>query len=162
MYIIGKINIHLRCRIWTTGKRRKCEKRIVLVNAGQRATAAKNETGLIIQMDGNLWAGNSSIPGDPNPQNKNGKLFENFVRVFEHHRSLGHNIIYSSEHFSKFPDLNNEELWELMTELFQGFDVKIVYTYRHYFSFLLSVFNEGHKQVYIDHKNYGWIHSTII
>ena len=30
-------------------------------------------------MDGNLWAGNSLVPGDPNPQNINGKLFENFL-----------------------------------------------------------------------------------
>ena len=35
--------------------------------------------GLIFQMDGNLRAGLSIIPGDPNPQNKNGKLFANFL-----------------------------------------------------------------------------------
>jgi hypothetical protein len=29
-------------------------------------------------MDGNLWAGDDLIPGDPNSQNNNGKLFENF------------------------------------------------------------------------------------
>ena len=41
--------------------------------------AANYGTGLVIQMDANLWAGNSLIPGDPNQQNKNGKLFENFL-----------------------------------------------------------------------------------
>jgi hypothetical protein len=35
--------------------------------------------GLILKMDGNLRAGPSIIPGDPNPQNKNGKLFANFL-----------------------------------------------------------------------------------
>jgi hypothetical protein len=48
------------------------------------ATAAKHETGLIIQMDGNLWAGNRLIPVDPNPQNNNGKLFENFLLRNQH------------------------------------------------------------------------------
>ena len=36
-------------------------------------------SGLIIQMDGNLWAGDNLIPGDPNSQNNNGRLFENFL-----------------------------------------------------------------------------------
>ena len=31
-------------------------------------------------MDANVWAGSSLIPGDPNPQNNNGKLFEEFLR----------------------------------------------------------------------------------
>ena len=35
--------------------------------------------GLIFQMDGNLRAGSSIIPNDPNEQNKNGKLFANFL-----------------------------------------------------------------------------------
>ena len=41
--------------------------------------ARKDGAGLIIQMDGNLWAGKNIIPGDPNKQNQNGKLFENFL-----------------------------------------------------------------------------------
>ena len=43
------------------------------------------ECGLILQMDGNLRAGPSIIPGDPNTQNKNGKLFANFL---ENHPNL--------------------------------------------------------------------------
>ena len=35
--------------------------------------------GLIIQMDGNLHAGKDLIKGDPNKQNKNGKLFAEFL-----------------------------------------------------------------------------------
>ena len=34
---------------------------------------------LILQMDGNLWAGRHIIPSDPKPQNQNGKRFENFL-----------------------------------------------------------------------------------
>ena len=42
--------------------------------------AAQNQgTGIIIQMDGNLWAGPDLIPGDPNIQNNNGKHFERFL-----------------------------------------------------------------------------------
>ena len=31
-------------------------------------------------MDGNLWAGQNIIPGDPNPKNKNGELFSQFLQ----------------------------------------------------------------------------------
>ena len=35
--------------------------------------------GFILQFDGNLWCGSDIIPGDPNTQNKNGKLFNDFL-----------------------------------------------------------------------------------
>ena len=38
--------------------------------------AKESGAGLIIQFDGNLWAGNKLVPNDPRNQNKNGKLFE--------------------------------------------------------------------------------------
>ena len=41
--------------------------------------AATDGVGLIIQMDGNLWAGKEIIHGDPRDQNQNGKLFEQFL-----------------------------------------------------------------------------------
>ena len=41
---------------------------------------AKNAgSGLIIQMDGNLWAGSEIIKNDPRPQNSNGRLFKQFL-----------------------------------------------------------------------------------
>ena len=42
--------------------------------------AAKEGSGLVIQFDGNLWAGSRVIPNDPRPQNRNGKLFEQFLQ----------------------------------------------------------------------------------
>ena len=36
--------------------------------------------GFILQFDGNLWAGDRIVPGDPRSQNKNGKLFEQFLK----------------------------------------------------------------------------------
>ena len=41
--------------------------------------AQKAGSGLIIQMDGNLWAGKEIISKDPRPQNRNGRLFEQFL-----------------------------------------------------------------------------------
>ena len=36
-------------------------------------------SGFILHFDGNLWAGSTIIPGDPIPQNNNGKLFQQFL-----------------------------------------------------------------------------------
>ena len=41
--------------------------------------AAIAGSGFILQFDGNLWAGNDIIPDDPNKQNRNGKLFQEFL-----------------------------------------------------------------------------------
>ena len=41
-------------------------------------------SGFILHFDGNLWAGSQIIPGDPRPQNKNGKLFQEFLERNPH------------------------------------------------------------------------------
>ena len=41
--------------------------------------ALENEAAIIIQMDGNLWAGEEIVKGDPNKSNNNGKLFKEFL-----------------------------------------------------------------------------------
>ena len=46
--------------------------------------AENNGTGFILQMDANLWAGPELIPGDPNKQNVNGKLFQQFLQRNSH------------------------------------------------------------------------------
>ena len=46
--------------------------------------AAKAGSGLVIQMDGNLWAGEKIIKNDPRPQNNNGKRFEQFLKRNSH------------------------------------------------------------------------------
>ena len=40
--------------------------------------------GFILQFDGNLWCGSDIIPGDPNTQNKNGRLFKDFLARQSH------------------------------------------------------------------------------
>ena len=42
--------------------------------------AESEEHGVILQMDGNLHAGEGLIKDDPNPQNTNGKLFVEFLQ----------------------------------------------------------------------------------
>jgi hypothetical protein len=41
--------------------------------------ANESGSGLVLHFDGNLWAGTDIIPGDPRKQNRNGKLFEEFL-----------------------------------------------------------------------------------
>ena len=41
-------------------------------------------SGFIMHFDGNLWAGKDVIPGDPRPQNRNGKLFKEFLDRHPH------------------------------------------------------------------------------
>ena len=47
--------------------------------------ADQSEAGFILHMDGNLWAGENIIPGDPRKQNKNGRKFQTFL---EEHPNL--------------------------------------------------------------------------
>ena len=54
--------------------------------------AQKSGSGLVIQMDGNLWAGDEIIPNDPRPQNRNGVLFEQFLK-----RNPNVNVVNSLE-----------------------------------------------------------------
>ena len=46
--------------------------------------ADKTGSGFVLHFDGNLWAGNKIIPGDPRPQNRNGKLFQEFLERNPH------------------------------------------------------------------------------
>jgi hypothetical protein len=41
--------------------------------------AEQSGAGFVLQFDGNLWAGSSLIPGDPRRQNRNGKMFAEFL-----------------------------------------------------------------------------------
>ena len=46
--------------------------------------ANNSESGFILHFDGNLWAGEDIIPGDPRPQNRNGLLFKEFLDRHPH------------------------------------------------------------------------------
>ena len=46
--------------------------------------AGQSDAGFILHFDGNLWAGSEIIPGDPRPQNRNGKMFQDFLNRHPH------------------------------------------------------------------------------
>ena len=46
--------------------------------------ADQSESGFVLHFDGNLWAGKNIIPGDPRLQNRNGKMFQNFLERHPH------------------------------------------------------------------------------
>ena len=46
--------------------------------------ANQRGSGFVLHFDGNLWAGSTIIPGDPRMQNRNGKLFQNFLERHPH------------------------------------------------------------------------------
>ena len=41
--------------------------------------AQQSDAGFVLQFDGNLWAGENIIRGDPRPQNRNGRMFQSFL-----------------------------------------------------------------------------------
>ena len=41
-------------------------------------------TGFVLHFDGNLWAGEDLVLGDPRPQNRNGKLLQEFLKINPH------------------------------------------------------------------------------
>ena len=51
---------------------------------GEVLQASASDAGLVLHFDGNLWAGKDIIPNDPRPQNKNGKMFEEFLSRNHH------------------------------------------------------------------------------
>ena len=44
--------------------------------------AVENEKAVILQMDGNLWAGQEVVKNDPHRCNQNGQLFRDFLKMF--------------------------------------------------------------------------------
>ena len=46
--------------------------------------AEQSGAGFILHFDGNLWAGDKLVPGDPRKQNQNGKNFEEFLERHSH------------------------------------------------------------------------------
>jgi hypothetical protein len=42
--------------------------------------AYENDLAIVLQMDGNLWAGPEVVKNDPNECNGNGKMFKKFLQ----------------------------------------------------------------------------------
>ena len=75
-------NIKIRCcTAYGCQENEKIEKKEKFWNFLDEEVSAADQSGsgFILQFDGNLWAGNKLIKGDPRPQNRNGKMFEEFL-----------------------------------------------------------------------------------
>lgn len=70
------------------------------------------------------------------------KALKDRIRV---HRTLGHNLILSSEHFISKMD-NKERVWQVLKRLTDGFRVKVVIAYRHYFQWIASRYYQQHTR----------------
>ena len=46
--------------------------------------AEQSGAGFILHFDGNLWAGSGVVPGDPRRQNRNGRMFQEFLDQHPH------------------------------------------------------------------------------
>jgi hypothetical protein len=67
-----------------------------------------------------------------------------FQKVREHflkHHRLGHNLILSSEHISSKVQFSNPFLWKELTD---GFNVRVIIGYRHYFDWFRSYYFQQH------------------
>lgn len=106
---------------------------------GKRCPGSKNKT-----MDN----GESSIPGHHLMMglisaNPNSRGFEKLKERLDHHYSLGNNMIYSLEAMSNHLE-DRPETWALFLSLFEGWEVRIVVAYRHYFDWIRSMYFQQH------------------
>ncbi len=85
-----------------------------------------------------------------------GNKYKKFKETFDYHLQLGHNLVYSSEHISALPVLADPDIFPQLTDLFAGFDVHVVFTYRDYFAWLLSEYNQIYKNEYTSKADLEW------
>jgi hypothetical protein len=80
--------------------------------------------------------------------------------LFDFHRRDGHHMIMSSEHFtSKITNDDGEIVWKRLSYLLEGFRVRIIIGYRHYFDLLPSMYYQEHQdEKYLQWKNEGGRH----
>lgn len=92
--------------------------------------------------------GESGIPGhllmmgliDANPHSRG---FEKLKERMEHHLALGNHMIFSLEAMSNHLE-DRPETWDLFLSLFEGWNVRIVVAYRHYFDWIRSMYYQQH------------------
>lgn len=102
------------------------------------------------KMKSEMENGESGIPGhylvmglnDGKTENRG---YEKLKARMDYHMSKGNNIIYSNEAFSNH--LMDQELtWDSLTTLLEGWNVRVVIGYRHYFDWIRSFYYQNHKQ----------------
>jgi len=77
-------------------------------------------------------------------------IVEQFRQLLANHQAEGHNVIFSFENWSTLPTHELTEFkWAILKELLSSFRVKVVMTYRRYYSWLPSLFNQYFKQHFV-------------
>uniref|UniRef100_A0A7S2P0T1 Sulfotransferase domain-containing protein n=1 Tax=Leptocylindrus danicus TaxID=163516 RepID=A0A7S2P0T1_9STRA len=77
-------------------------------------------------------------------------IVEQLRQLLANHQAEGHNVIFSFENWSALPTHELTEFkWAILKEILSSFRVKVVITYRRYYSWLPSLFNQYFKQNYV-------------
>jgi hypothetical protein len=77
---------------------------------------------------------------DANPHSRG---FEKLQERMNHHRAMGNHMIFSLEAMSNHLE-DRPETWELFLSLFEGWNVRVVVAYRHYFDWIRSMYFQQH------------------
>jgi hypothetical protein len=100
------------------------------------------------RFSGTMGNGEGGIPGhhlmmgliDANPHSRG---FEKLKERMDYHRARGNNMIFSIEAMSNHLE-DRPETWKMFLSLFEGWNVRIVVAYRHYFDWIRSMYFQQH------------------
>lgn len=100
------------------------------------------------RFNGTMANGEAGIPGhhlmmgliEANPHSRG---FEKLKTRMDFHRARGNSIIFSIEAMSNHLE-DRPETWNLFMSLFEGWNVRIVVGYRHYFDWIRSMYFQQH------------------
>lgn len=106
---------------------------------GKRCPRSNNET---------MANGEAGIPGHHlmlglNSANPNSRGYEKLKERMEYHRARGNHMIFSIEAMSNHLE-DRPETWKLFLSMFEGWNVRIVVAYRHYFDWIRSMYFQQH------------------
>jgi len=97
---------------------------------------------------GIMGNGEGGIPGhhlmmgliDANPHSRG---FERLKERMDYHRTRGNHMIFSIEAMSNHL-VDRPETWKMFLSLFEGWNVRVVVAYRHYFDWIRSMYFQQH------------------
>ena len=100
------------------------------------------------RFSGIMGNGEGGIPGhhlmmgliDANPHSRG---FERLQERMDYHRTKGNHMIFSIEAMSNHL-VDRPETWKMFLSLFEGWNVRVVVAYRHYFDWIRSMYFQQH------------------
>jgi hypothetical protein len=70
--------------------------------------------------------------------------YERLKAFLSHQRDLGHNMVFSTEHMSSYNNGNMITQPWIWIDLLEGFHVKVIIAYHHYFQWWRSNYYQAH------------------